>query len=87
MSSFLTARELIHGKEGRVLARERDFDPDTLPGWASYTRVAKNKKIKKNILLFVLIFFGYVFPQKLCLDSILESWDLKIRIPRRKPPI
>ena len=26
----------------------------------------------------------YVFPKKLGLDSILESWDLKIRIPRQK---
>ena len=30
------------------------------------------------------ICIGYVFPQKLGLDSIWESWDLKIRIPRRE---
>ena len=27
---------------------------------------------------------GYVFPKELGLDSISTSWDLKIRIPRRK---
>ena len=30
------------------------------------------------------MFIGGVFPKQLGLDSILESWDLKIRIPRRK---
>ena len=37
---------------------------------------------KKLIKTYVLI--GSAFPKKLDLDSILESWDLKIRIPRRK---
>ena len=43
-----------------------------------------NKKINKEIKYLFLIFLGYVFPQKLGLDSIVMSWDLKIRIPRRK---
>ena len=43
-----------------------------------------NKKINKDINYFLLIFSGDAFPKKLGLDSILESWDLKIRIPRRK---
>ena len=30
------------------------------------------------------MFYRDVFPKQLGLDSILESWDLKIRIPRRK---
>ena len=29
-------------------------------------------------------FIGYVFPKQLGLDSFFTSWDLKIRIPRRK---
>ena len=34
--------------------------------------------------MFFQIFIGDVFLKKLGLDSIWESWDLKIRIPRRK---
>ena len=38
-------------------------------------------KIRKSTLQS---FIGYVFLKQLGLDSILASWDLKIRIPRRK---
>ena len=34
--------------------------------------------------MFFSDFFPNVFPKKPGLDSILESWDLNIRIPRRK---
>ena len=41
------------------------------------------KMIKTNIYSSEF-FWGTFFPKKLCLDSNLASWDLKIRIPRRK---
>ena len=44
-----------------------------------------NKKINKEKKINFEIFIGDVFPKKkLRLDAILESWDLKIWIPRRK---
>ena len=45
-------------------------------------KINKEKKHITNICF--QIFIGDAFPKKLGLDSILESWDLKIRIPRRK---
>ena len=50
----------------------------------------KNVPFIENIVFLLkqiikhMFFIGDVFPKKLGLDSILESWDLKIRIPRRK---
>ena len=40
------------------------------------------KQIKQVIKKYIVI--GDVFPKTLGVGSILESWDLKIRIPRRK---
>ena len=47
----------------------------------------RKKLIKHKKLIQQHIFIGDAFPKQLGLDSILESWDLKIRIPRRKPRI
>ena len=49
-----------------------------VPGVTSYDQ--KTNKENKHIKTYIYI--GYVFLKKLGLDSILASWDLKIRIPR-----
>ena len=58
------------------------FDCPSVPGGPPQKG---DKKInKENKIFFFQIFIGDVFPKKLGLDSILESWDLTIRIPHRK---
>jgi len=47
------------------------------PAW-SRVMTKKTTKLNKGKLI------GYVFPNKLGLDEGITSWDLKIRIPRRK---
>ena len=42
------------------------------------------KGLITKLFIFLNFFWGTFFPKKLGLDAILESWDLKIRIPRRK---
>ena len=42
------------------------------------------KGMNQEFQQFSYFSLGYVFPKQLGLDSILASWDLKIRIPRRK---
>ena len=51
--------------------------PGGVPPKKGNKEINKEKKTKQ-------IFIGDVFSQKLGLDAILGSWDLKIRIPRRK---
>ena len=50
-------------------------------------KIGPQKKGNKEYKYFFPNFvwtLGYVFPKKLGLDEGITSWDLKIRIPRRK---
>ena len=53
-------------------------------GFSRATYPAPPKGVNKENQYFYLFFLGYAFREKLGLDSILASLDLKIRIPRRK---
>ena len=54
-----------------------------VPGITSYGQ----KTNKEKQLILTHAFCRVRFPKQLGLDSFLASWDLKIRIPRRKLPI
>ena len=82
MRGSASCKELAGRSSAASLPRGRRDSPGRRP-WSPPPKKG-NKEINKEINYFSQFFLGDVFPEKLGLDAILGSWDLKIRIPRRK---